>query len=98
MLSIFRNTKIKDEVILEEMLQETVRQAIEKGIIKSNSIIVDAAHTQSKAVKRTPTQILRELSKNLRKEIYRTKPENKKSAKKNIVHLQKMKKDFIKET
>lgn len=75
MLSIFRNTKIKDEVILEEMLQETVRQAIEKGIIKSNSIIVDAAHTQSKAVKRTPTQILRELSKNLRKEIYRTKPE-----------------------
>ncbi len=60
MLSIFRTTKIKDEAILEEMLQETVRQAIEKGVIKSNSIIVDAAHTHSKGVKRTPTQILRE--------------------------------------
>ena len=77
LLSVFRNTKIKDEAILEEMLQETVKQAIEKGIIKSNSIIVDATHTQSKAVKRTPTQILRELSKNLRKEIYKTSPEMK---------------------
>lgn len=75
MLSVFRRTKIKEETILEEMLQETVKQAIEKGIIKSNSIIVDAAHTQSKGIKKTPTQILRELSKNLRKEIYRTNPE-----------------------
>lgn len=77
LLSIFRNTKIKDEAILEEMLNETVRQAIEKGIVKSNSIIVDAAHTNSKNHKKTPTQILRELSKNLRKEIYRTEPEMK---------------------
>ena len=77
LLSVFRNTKIKEEAILEEMLQETVKQAIEKGIIKSNAIIVDAAHTQSKAVKKTPTQVLRELSKELRKEIYRTNPEMK---------------------
>ena len=75
LLSVFRNTKIKDERILEEMLQETVKQAIEKGIIKSNSIIVDATHTNSKNIKKTPTQILRELSKNLRKEIYRNEPE-----------------------
>ena len=75
LLSVFRNTKIKDEAILEEMLKETVKQAIEKGIIKSNSIIVDAAHTNSKNRKKTPTQILRELSKNLRKEIYRNEPE-----------------------
>lgn len=74
LLSVFRNTKIKDESILEEMLQETVKQAIEKGIIKSNSIIVDATHTISKNQKRTPTQILREMSKNLRKEIYRNEP------------------------
>lgn len=75
MLSIFRTTKIKDESILEEMLTETIQQALEKGIIKSNSIIVDATHTQSKSVKRTPTQILREMTKNLRKEIYRNNPE-----------------------
>ena len=75
MLSVFRNTKIKEESILEEMLRETVRQAIEKGIIKSNSIIVDSAHTQSKGIKKTPTQILRELTKNMRKYIYATHPE-----------------------
>lgn len=77
LLSIFRNTKIKDEAILEEMLKETVRQAIEKGIIKSNSIIVDATHTNCKDQKKTATQVLRELSKNLRKEIYRKSPEMK---------------------
>jgi IS5 family transposase len=77
LLSVFRNTKIKEEKILEEMLNETVRQAIEKGIVKSNSIIVDSAHTNSKGQKKTPTQILRELSKNLRKEIYRQSPEMK---------------------
>ena len=75
LLSIFRNTKIKDEAILEEMLNETVKQAIEKGIIKSTSIIVDAAHTNSKYHKKTSTQILRELSKNLRKEIYKNQPD-----------------------
>lgn len=75
LLSVFRNTKIKDEAILEEMLKKTVKQAIEKGIIKSNSIIVDATHTNSKNNPKTPTQILRELSKNLRKEIYRSEPE-----------------------
>ena len=79
LLSVFRNTKIKDEEILEEMLQETVRQAIEKGIIKSNAIIVDATHTTSRNDKKTPTQVLRELSKNLRKEIYKREPELKKS-------------------
>ena len=57
LLSVFRNTKIKDESILEEMLQETVKQAIEKGIIKSNSIIVNATHTNSKNLKKTPTQV-----------------------------------------
>ena len=39
LLSVFRNTKIKDERILEEMLQETVKQAIEKGIIKMEDLI-----------------------------------------------------------
>lgn len=79
LLSVFRNTKIKDEAILEEMLQETVKQAIKKGIVKSNSIIVDAAHTSSKNHKKTTTQVLRELSKNLRKEIYRKEPKMKES-------------------
>ena len=58
--------------ILEEMLTETVRQAIDKGLIKSRMIIVDATHSKTSAKHQTPTQILRRLTKGLRKELYRT--------------------------
>ncbi|MFV0518759.1 MAG: transposase [Lachnospirales bacterium] len=53
------------------MLKETIRQAIEKGLIKSTSIIVDSTHTNAAARPKTVTQVLRDLSKELRKEIYR---------------------------
>lgn len=53
------------------MLKKTIRQAIEKGLIKSTSIIVDSTHTNAAARPKTVTQVLRDLSKELRKEIYR---------------------------
>lgn len=74
LLTKFRKLHITVDV-LEEMLSETVRQAIEKGIIKSSSIIVDATHSKSSAKHETPTQILRRYTKELRKEIYRTQYE-----------------------
>jgi len=75
LLTKFRRSRINSEEILEEMLTETVRQAIEKRLIKSNSIIVDATHTKSKGNSETPTQMLRRLTKELRKKIYASKPE-----------------------
>jgi len=71
LMTKFRKTRITED-ILEEMLGETVRQAIEKGIIKSRMIIVDATHSKSSAKHETPTQILRRLTKELRKELYYT--------------------------
>ncbi|GHU74278.1 hypothetical protein AGMMS49992_15260 [Clostridia bacterium] len=71
LLTKFRKLHITQDV-LEEMLAETVRQAIGKGIIKSRAIIVDATHTKSSAKHETPTQILRRYTKELRKEIYKT--------------------------
>ena len=71
LLSKFRNTRISEDM-LEEFLSETIRQAIDKGIIKSNSIILDSTHSRSMHSPQTPTQILRDMSKELRKEIYRT--------------------------
>ena len=71
LLTKFRKTRIKNDDILNEMLKETLRQAIEKGLIKSNTIIVDATHTKSKSKPETPTQILRRVSKELRKIIYK---------------------------
>lgn len=74
LLTKFRKTRITED-ILEEMLSETIRQAIEKGLIRSRSIIVDSTHSYSKGNPETPTQILRRMTKNLRKEIYKSQPE-----------------------
>jgi len=70
LLTKFRKTRITEDV-LEEMLRETIRQAIEKGLIRSTSIIVDSTHTGANARAKTATQVLRDLSKQLRREIYR---------------------------
>ena len=70
LLTKFRKTRITED-ILEEMLRETIQQAIQKGIIKSTAIIVDSTHTNAAVRAKTVTQVLRELSKQLRREIYR---------------------------
>lgn len=71
LLTKFRKTRITEDM-LEEMLKETITQAIQKGLIKSTAIIVDSTHTKASARPSTPTQILRGLSKQLRKEIYKS--------------------------
>lgn len=52
-----------------------IKNISDNNIIKSTTIIVDATHSRSKHTPQTPTQILREMTKNLRKEIYRTQDE-----------------------
>lgn len=64
LLTKFRKTRISED-ILEEMLRETVKQAIEKRLVKSRAIIVDATHTSSKSQSESPTIILRELTKKI---------------------------------
>ena len=44
LLTKFRKTRITED-ILEEMQAETMRQAIEKGLVKSRAIIVDSTHS-----------------------------------------------------
>lgn len=70
LLTKFRKTRITED-ILEDMLRETIRQAIQKGIVKTTAIIVDSTHTKAAVRPKTVTQVLRELSKQLRREIYR---------------------------
>ena len=70
LLTKFRKTRITED-ILEEMLRETIRQSIEKGLIKSTSIIVDSTHTHANARPKSVTRVLREISKQFRREIYR---------------------------
>ena len=71
LLTKFRKTRITED-ILEEMLKETIQQALDKNLIKSGTIIVDSTHTIASVRAKSPTQILRDMSKQLRKEIYKT--------------------------
>ena len=56
--------------LLNLLIKKTVDIAIEKGIIKSRTIIVDATHTGSRSNPYTPIDILRLRSKQLRKALY----------------------------
>lgn len=69
-LTKFRKLRLKDMNLLDILINKTVEIAIENGIIKSKSIIVDATHTKSKYNQKSPKEILMDRSKNLRKVIY----------------------------
>jgi transposase len=71
LLTKFRKLRITED-ILKDMLSQTVYQAIDKGLIKSRMIIVDATHSKASAKHQTPTQVLRKMTKELRKELYKT--------------------------
>jgi len=69
-LTKFRKLRLKDVELLDMLIGKTVTIAIEKGIIKSNTIIVDATHSGSRSNPYTPVQILKLRSKQLRKSLY----------------------------
>lgn len=69
-LTKFRKLRLKDRNLLDLLISKTVQLALEKGIIKSNSIIVDATHTKSRYNQKTPRQALQEQSKKLRRSVY----------------------------
>lgn len=66
----FRRLRLKDKDLLNLLIGKTVDIAIEKGIIKSRTIIVDATHTGSRSNPRSPIEMLRLRSKQLRKSLY----------------------------
>lgn len=71
-LTKFRKLRLKDMDLLNLLINKTVTIALEKGIIKSKSIIVDATHTHSRSNPYTALEVLKERSKLLRKVIYQT--------------------------
>jgi hypothetical protein len=69
-LTKFRKLRLKDVNLLDMLINKTVEIAMEKGIIRSKSIIVDATHTKARYNQKTPKEILMERSKKLRKSVY----------------------------
>ena len=54
------------------LIEKTVQIAIEKGIIKSKSIIIDSTHTKSRYNSHPIREVLQEQSKKLRRAVYET--------------------------
>ena len=69
-LTKFRKLRLKDTDLLNLLISKTITIAIEKGIIRSKSIIVDATHTLSRSNPFSALEVLRERSKLLRKTVY----------------------------
>jgi transposase len=69
-LTKFRKLRLKDTDLLNLLIGKTVTIAVEKGIIRSRSIIVDATHTLSRSNPFAAIDVLRERSKLLRKTVY----------------------------
>jgi transposase len=69
-LTKFRKLRLKDTDLLSLLIGKTVSIAIEKGIIRSRSIIVDATHSLSRSNPYSALEVLRERSKLLRKAVY----------------------------
>ena len=69
-LTKFRKLRLKDMNLLDLLINKTVEIAIEKGIIKSKSIIVDATHTKARYNQKSPKEILMDRSRKLRKSVY----------------------------
>lgn len=69
-LTKFRKLRLKDTDLLNLLINKTVTIAVEKGIIRSKSIIVDATHTLSRSNPFSAIEVLRARSKILRKTVY----------------------------
>ena len=69
-LTKFRKLRLKDTDLLNLLISKTVSIAIDKGIVRSKSIIVDATHSGSRSNPFSAIQVLKERSKILRKAVY----------------------------
>ncbi len=65
LLSIFRTTKL-DDVTLDIIITEIVRQCVEKGIIKEDDgIAIDSTHIEANTIKKVPERIMKHLAKKI---------------------------------
>ncbi len=70
-LTKFRKLPLKDLDLLDMLINKTVEIAIEKGIIQSKVIIVDATYTKARNNQKTPREILQDRARKLRKAVYK---------------------------
>ena len=64
LLSKFRRQRL-GETTLDEIIKEMVRQCVDQGIIKGQSISIDATHTHANTIKKVPERIMKHLAKKI---------------------------------
>ena len=65
-----RRLRLQDVSLLDMLIGKTVEIALEKNIIKSKTVIVDATHTKARYNQKSPEEFLQEKSKHTRKVVY----------------------------
>lgn len=74
-LTKFRRLRLQDMNLLDLLIQKTVEIALEKGLLLSKMVIVDATHTKARYNQKSPKEFLQEKSKNVRKAVYQLNEE-----------------------
>ncbi|WP_342405537.1 IS1182 family transposase [Brevibacillus sp. FSL K6-2834] len=87
-LSRFRNHRLGAGAV-DEVLKSVVRQCIEKGLVKSKTIIMDSTHTLAASQKQKPLEVLRDAAKRLFRVVVKKHPK----LEKKLPRLPELKKD-----
>lgn len=74
-LTKFRRLRLQDMNLLDLLIQKTVQIALEKGLLLSKMLIVDATHTKARYHQKSPKEFLQEKSKQVRKAVYQVEEE-----------------------
>ena len=64
LLAKFRTQRLKD-ITLDNVISEIVRQCVENGLIKGNSLTVDTTHIEANCTKKVPERIMKHLAKRI---------------------------------
>lgn len=67
----FRKLRLTDGGLLDKLIGKSVKIAVDNGLIKSKDIIIDSTHTCSRANAQMPVNVLQQISRQLRKAVYR---------------------------
>ena len=64
LLAKFRTQRL-NEVMLDDILTEIVRQCVEKGIIKGNGLSIDTTHISANTTKKVPERMMKHMAKRI---------------------------------
>lgn len=64
LLSKFRTQRLGEQT-LDEIIIEIIRQCVEQGILKNESVSIDATHVEANTIKKTPERLMKHLARNI---------------------------------